>query len=244
VPRVDEEWVCIRCTRREARRTQAANARQDEADALRVLFENQQQLINTMLASRDSQSINMKRATLRKLTPFTGDDITEWPTFHTVYNQTTEEGRYDAIENCGRLLDYLKPPALSMVKTKLANPANLPEVWRVYKDRIYDKLIEAALSARSPKDGRRESMFEFANKVSDLVSNLGIMEMEDHLKDARLINDFKKKLSVPQQERWIEFARNKDVTSLSVFLAFLKQRAQVLCEVILDEGRPANPPAH
>jgi hypothetical protein len=238
LPNASEGWCCIKCTNGQA---QGASGN----DVLRALLENQTKLIQELMASKGESATFLKRQTLQKLPSYSGN-FAEWPKFKSIYDQTNREGNFSNAENACRLLEALKGPAKDLVEVKVANPDNVNVVMEELekkfgnKENIYDCLIKDVLQAKSPRDNNNQTFENFAIKLSNLISNLEIMDMKSRLKDCRLIGDILKKLPQNQQERWFEYSKDKDTTDVTILNTFLQNRLDILRKIKV-EHEPRQP---
>lgn len=133
----------------------------------------------------------LKRQTLVKLPMFYGSPK-DWPKFKKIFEDTTLEGRFSNMDNLNRLQQSLGGNAAKSVNHLMMHADNIDIIMRRLElnfgrpEIIYNELI-ADLS-RIRKESKT-AIIEISEALDSLVNNLEVINLQDYLRDPRLIDE-------------------------------------------------------
>ena len=143
-PTPEERFLCIKCSvidKELLRLNQAASATANnptEAFFERIIH-NQQRTMNDMTQAlsrigmkneggeEEDWTIYLKRQALMRLPKF-GGSAKEWPNFKRAFEQTSQEGAFNNLENLNRLQQVLYGAAAKSVQQLMMDPENVPDI--------------------------------------------------------------------------------------------------------------------
>ncbi|KXJ77282.1 hypothetical protein RP20_CCG007947 [Aedes albopictus] len=219
MPTAEESWICVKCmTNQEKWQKQGAAAEKQNASPS---TSSNQQLLHEMTNAitnafqrikvepndnANDWTVYLKRQALINLPKFDGS-AKEWPKFEKVFNDTTLEGRFTAMENLNRLQQSLVGAAAKSVNQLMMDPGNVANIMARLKlnygrpETIYNELVSELAKIRKET---KTAVIEISEALDNLVSNLELINYQDYLRDPRLIDETVRKLPYSLQVKWTE----------------------------------------
>lgn len=172
-----------------------------------------------------------------------GGSAKEWPNFQRAFQQTTQEGAFNNLENLNRLQQVLYGVAAKSVQQLMMDPDNVPDIMLRLEehfgrpDQIYKELLADLLKIRRDS---RTVVIEMANALENLVNNIKLIRKEEYLADHRLVEDLVKRLPYNIQVKRTEYYLNAQnqlaVQTLDDLEDWLKPFARTARVMMLDNS--------
>lgn len=226
-PKPEDIFLCVKCQRIDQeisnlKASATAVAKNASEAFMHKMFQEQQKAtaeVSRTLAKigvkqevepKEDWTIYLKRQALIRLPRF-GGQAKEWPNFKKAFEQTTEQGAFNNLENLIRLQQVLYGAAARSVQQLMMDSDNVPNIMirleehfgrseLVYKD----LLVELAKIRKESKT----VVIEMANALENLVYNIKMIEKEEYFSDHRLVEELVKKLPYNIQVKRTEYCLN------------------------------------
>ncbi|XP_055712553.1 uncharacterized protein LOC129807361 [Phlebotomus papatasi] len=184
--------------------------------------------MSTTIANQEKQVSKFiaRQAVAKELPDFNGDPE-EWPLFYAMFQQSSKDGDFTAIENTMRLAKALKGDARDRVKTLIATAAAPEDIINVLQShfghprQVINRMMTRIASTPDPKDGDPESIVKFATVVENLSFGLKWLDKGRYMDSPWVTNDIERKLSPTMRMLWAMKAKeipNYSVTDLATWL--------------------------
>uniref|UniRef100_A0A182X1M1 Uncharacterized protein n=1 Tax=Anopheles quadriannulatus TaxID=34691 RepID=A0A182X1M1_ANOQN len=180
LPKADEPFLCIKCTKDYAKIKAPAPTGSGQDTAIAALIE-------ALKGSSIDTNTYLKRTTLNQLPPFDGK-AGEWPKFKRAFDESTEEAKFSNVENMNRLQHALKGEAEKHVRRLFLEPANVPEIISKLEeqfgraDLVYDEHLKDVLKV---KIDNQHKIPELSDAIQDMITNLKAINKAAYLQDHR-----------------------------------------------------------
>ena len=137
-------------------------------------------------------------------------------------------------ENRARLQKYLRGKALDSVRPLLTIPDNVPKVLDTLKmlfgrpQQVIRRMIEKLDELPTPTESIPDTLIQFANAISNLVSTMKSLHYTGHITNPTLLEDLVARLPHSLQFQWCEVLKTND-KNLGDFANWLMDIATTAC---------------
>lgn len=173
----------------------------------------------------------------RELPVFSGKPE-EWPLFISSYENSTNLCGFSNEENLLRLQRALRGKALEYVSSKLTIPALVPEVVSTLRmlfgrpENIIHNLLTKLRAGPSVNANKLDTLVHFSLDVKNIVATMEAANLNAHLCNPMLIQEFIERLPAQMRLQWAVHARNINVVNLTEFSNWLFTLAEAASSVI------------
>ncbi|XP_061506873.1 uncharacterized protein LOC133392131 [Anopheles gambiae] len=237
LPKADEPFLCIKCTKDYAKIKAPASTGSDQNTAIAALIE-------ALKGSSLDTNTYLKRLTFDQLPDFDGK-AKEWLEFKRANEETTKQAKYTNVENMTRLQHALKGEAYKCVHRLFLEPDNVPEIITKLEEQfgraelVYDELLKDVQNIRVEN---QHKIPDLSDAIQDMITNIKAINMPMYLQDHRLVNELACKLPTDRHLKWIEYKSTNIkpgvLPSLEDFGKWLLPQAKVLKELPKRPERP------